>query len=546
MTFLPIVERELRAAARRRGTYWLRLVAALVGLVIGAWILLLPWWRQPSVVGPALFYALSITGFVYGLLAGLFATADSLSEEKREGTLGLLFLTDLKGYDIVLGKIVATSVNVVYGLLALFPIMAIPLLAGGVTGAEFWRVTLVAVNNLFFSLAVGMFCSALCRDERKALALTLTLVLSFAILLPVAGLIAHEWNNGHVFHPALFVPSPGYGCFFAFDETWRALRAYNWFYPSVLCVHAMSWALLLAACFIVPRTWQDRAATPAQMRRQSFVLRLNYGSTEARAARRARLLTINPFYWLAARERLKLMSFWIVCAVVGFGWAWGLTYYPREWKNGGMYLLTAILLHTLVKSWLGSEACRRFAADRQSGALELLLSTPLSVQEMVRGQALALRKQFFPPLVVLLLVDFLILMAERQDAEWVLACVAGMIMLAADLLALAWVGMWRGLNSQHVNRAAGATLARILVLPWLLFGLAMTLIGLLDHYGRLNLGRWWYGKGSILLWLGLGLAVNAFFGLSAWRRLHHEFRAVATERFEQKRFRGKRAKTASG
>ena len=29
-------------------------------------------------------------------------TADALSSEKRNGTLGLLFLTDLKGYDIVL------------------------------------------------------------------------------------------------------------------------------------------------------------------------------------------------------------------------------------------------------------------------------------------------------------------------------------------------------------------------------------------------------------------------------------------------------------
>src|SRR6185295_17312104 len=92
-------------------------------------------------------------------------------EEKREGTLGLLFLTDLKGYDIVFGKIVATSLNVVYGMLALFPIMAIPLLAGGVTGAEFWRVVMVALNNLFFSLAVGLFCSALSRDERKAMIL---------------------------------------------------------------------------------------------------------------------------------------------------------------------------------------------------------------------------------------------------------------------------------------------------------------------------------------------------------------------------------------
>src|SRR5271155_4068654 len=41
MTFLPIVVRELRVAARKRRTFWLRVVAALVALVIGGAILIL-------------------------------------------------------------------------------------------------------------------------------------------------------------------------------------------------------------------------------------------------------------------------------------------------------------------------------------------------------------------------------------------------------------------------------------------------------------------------------------------------------------------------
>ena len=82
------------------------------------------------------------------LLAGIFTTADCLSEEKREGTLGLLFLTDLKGYDIVLGKIVAASVNWFFGLLALFPVLALSLLMGGVAPGEFWRKILGLATSL--------------------------------------------------------------------------------------------------------------------------------------------------------------------------------------------------------------------------------------------------------------------------------------------------------------------------------------------------------------------------------------------------------------
>ena len=129
MTFLPVVERELRVAARLPGTHWVRLVAAFVALGIGGWIMAIPYFRNtPGVLGMALFVSMSILMNFYALLIGVLRTADCLSEEKREGTLGLLFLTDLKGYDIVLGKLAATSLNTFYGMLAIFPILAISLL----------------------------------------------------------------------------------------------------------------------------------------------------------------------------------------------------------------------------------------------------------------------------------------------------------------------------------------------------------------------------------------------------------------------------------
>ena len=39
MTFLPIVERELRVAARRHSTFWMRLVLALAAIAISFWLL---------------------------------------------------------------------------------------------------------------------------------------------------------------------------------------------------------------------------------------------------------------------------------------------------------------------------------------------------------------------------------------------------------------------------------------------------------------------------------------------------------------------------
>src|SRR5262245_12834108 len=129
MTFLPIVERELRTAARKRVTIRVRVGAALIALIIGGGFLVLGMMFRGmgmpgSSLGRGIFATLTWLALIAVLSAGLFLTADCLSEEKRDGTLGLLFLTDLRGYDVVLGKLFATSLRAAFSLLAMFPILA--------------------------------------------------------------------------------------------------------------------------------------------------------------------------------------------------------------------------------------------------------------------------------------------------------------------------------------------------------------------------------------------------------------------------------------
>src|SRR5438445_3722175 len=179
MTFLPIVARELRVASRRRATYWVRSSAALAVIVLGTWFFLMLRGQSPQVVAQVLFGLLTGAAVLYCLLSGVRATADCLSEEKREGTLGLLFLTDLKGYDVVLGKLAANSINAFYGVLAVVPMLAVPLLLGGVTPGEFGRMAIVTINTLFFSLSIGICVSAFCRSARIAAGTTCFLVSLF-------------------------------------------------------------------------------------------------------------------------------------------------------------------------------------------------------------------------------------------------------------------------------------------------------------------------------------------------------------------------------
>jgi len=530
VTFLPIVGRELLEASRRRSTYWIRLASAAGGLLIGGWIMLMMRRESPGELGLALFVALSVAAYLYCLFIGVFRTSDCLSEEKREGTLGLLFLTDLKGYDIVFGKLAATSLNAFYGILALFPVMAIPLLVGGVAIAEFWRVMLVALNTLFFSLAAGMFCSSISRDERRAMVVAFLIVLFFAGGFPFLSLACHEWRPAWPLYKYLLVPSPGYAAVMAFDEPAR-FSPFNYFYYSVAFTHVLSWALLIAASLIVPRTWQDRALTAKEVRRREWLNRLKLGASEKRRAFRRRLLDINPFYWLVARDRLKPIAVWAFLALGAFIWMLGLIFDPQDWKDDGVYIWTALIAHTVLKFWVVTEACRRFSLDRQSGALELLLSTPISVKEILRGQWQGLERQFTGPVFTVLLADFVFLLSSPREPEVVLMWIAGMVVFLADIVTLAWLGMWRGLNSRHPNRAAAAALVRVLMLPWMVYLFLLSWIG---TSGGFSGGR---GTGPVLivLWAVISLVFNAVFGLPARRRLQEEFRQVATQRFETRK-----------
>src|SRR5256885_14793366 len=169
--------------------------------------------NPPQTIAQVLFGVLTSCATLSAFLSGLRATADCLSGEKREGTLGLLFLTDLRGYDVVIGKMAANSINAFYGILAVLPIFGVPLLMGGITLGEFGRMTLVAINALFFSLSLGICISAFSRSSRKSASMTFLLLLFFSAALPALGGYFMYLTTSTQFPPAFFWPSAGFTYF---------------------------------------------------------------------------------------------------------------------------------------------------------------------------------------------------------------------------------------------------------------------------------------------------------------------------------------------
>ena len=543
MTFLPIVERELRVAARRRGTYGARTISAVAAIALCAWILIAlgqvagaPAFGLLAQGGAQLFRALSWLAFFYALITGVRLTSDCLSEEKREGTLGLLFLTDLKGYDVVLGKLVATSLNGAYGFLAMMPVLAIPMLMGGVTAGDFWRMCFALGDTLFLSLAAGIFVSCVSRIERKAMGGTVLLLFLLVCLPPFLGaVLAGGVMSSWLENPVQWI-SPWFCFLLASGSGSMAPVGVDNFWCSLFVIHTLGWLLLALASRIVPHVWKDKPGSRRIASWRRWWHDLLFGSAEYRVRLRRRLFAINPICWLSSRERLSRAYPWFFLGAMAVIWLVGCISSKGELLQPGPIWSVSYFLHAIFKYWFATLACHSFAEDRNQGALELLLSTPLTIKEMLRGQWLALWRCLGWPIIAIIGSDVVLYCVslyvpqswwQRSDKElWGLALGGNLVMFVVDLVTLGWVGMWTGVNSKNAQHAASKTVGRVLALPCLVAYLCGVLTSLMVSRPSNN-----FEFVLFAVWVVAGVCADAVFGPWAYLKLHEELRRVAALRY---------------
>lgn len=486
MTFLPIVERELRVAARLPATFRNRtLTAGLVAAVAVVMLLVGSMAGSPASIGTACFQTLAFLTLCFCLSEGLRKTADCLSEEKREGTLGLLFLTDLRGHDVVLGKLAATSLNSFYGLVAILPVVALPLLLGGVTAGEYWRTTLALLNILFFSLCAGLAVSSSSTRQQQASSVTL-LVLLLVCAVPLL-----------TFTPVFYPLSPLYGFHTAFAAYYAGGQTGYW--KSFGATQLWSWLLLLWASLAAPRSWQETEARPhwSMSRRRRW-----WGWWPGRNQPRAQMLERNPVLWLTTRNPWPTAALNLLLLIAVMGTAAFALSGDRYLTSS--YVLGALILNFLVKVLVAEQSARFFAEARRENALELLLGTPLTQEQIINGQILALERFFLLPVSIILLVEFCggllgTFFGSYHGSKWngadeavyfVIGSMLYLGMFCADIAAVIWAGMWFGLSSKKPARAGSRTVLIVLVAP--LAGLLLWCPGYL------------YFIGSPIFWIAWG------------------------------------------
>lgn len=520
MTFLPIVERELLVAARRGRTHWVRFA-----LTAGTALLLMRFFLgfgvvNPAVMGQAAFVWLSSTAFVLACAACLL-TADTLSAERREGTLGLLFLTELRSWDITLGKLASGALGAVYAGLAFTPLLMLPVVAGGVTGWEAARTALALLAGLLVSLGAGLAASARevvqMRAWRQAglwVAGTVGLPALWAWLAPSAGL-------------PLGLLSPLMTLLQAQDTAYRTAPAEFWTSLAIQFLHA-GLLVTCAGAFLrrspLEALVQERPRSrlvpqePAGYSSEPFSNASYLAVNPPRPARprsRSGFVEAHLLQWLVDRQRGQRALCWTAAGLLCLsspGWILQpfLRWFPTAMLAPVAWpLLSGLAL--LAKALLAWAACRFLFEARRSGELELLLATPVGARTLIEAHWAAMKRRLRGPVALILIpvalhvgAAFLLLARAGAGGTWGISLLLSALYpflnaleLLSCLLAINWLGMWFGLTARRLANAVALTLAWAVGLPMLLHFLWSMTLWLLPAPGRSGsnwMAFWWLGS----------------------------------------------------
>jgi bacteriorhodopsin len=194
-------------------------------------------------------------------------------------------------------------------------------------------------------------------------------------------------------------------------------------------------------------------------------------------------------------------------------------------------ILFSFVLHVVFKCMVAADATRRLSEDRQSGALELLLVTPLSPADIIRGQQQALKRLFRWPKWILVFMNLLLLcqVLWPEGGRWTgpdksifaIIFASGIAFLFADCHVMGPVGICSALTTRRHPRAIWKTLRNVLLPSWLAI-LTFWFVGMTG--GAISSDT---VQTLVVVWVIFGLSVDAVMLASARARLGFNFRELA-------------------
>ncbi len=419
----PIFNRELLTIPRRERHYVTRAVylGALLVLSATAYLATMGWFGAATLgdmarFGPVLFQILTFVQLALFLFFSALAAASAIAQEKDRRTFVLLLMTDMRNYEIVLGKLFGSLLPIATLILATIPLLMSLLLLGGLGLSQVVdAVIIVAATSLAAGSLGGLM--ALWR-ERTFQSLALTVLVLVLYLCLVQGLSVFGLQSLSVYlNP-----------FVALARVQHPNAEEAGFAPAYgFALVMLGWTVVINGIGLFKlRVWNPsgepimQREKPADDKEIDPIFEPDKAKQLARATAhaapgRVRHVEGNPILWreiatraYGRRPLLVKVAYAVVLLLIGFFALAPLIQGRPPVGFEAAYGLVPIAVLSLLL--VAAQATTAITSERDTGALDLLLVTDLTPREFIFGKLGGIgfnTKEFLlPPLVLAVIYAF--------------------------------------------------------------------------------------------------------------------------------------------
>ncbi|WP_439626723.1 ABC transporter permease subunit [Gemmata sp.] len=419
----PIFMREVVTVPRRAGHHAGR--AAVVGLLailgVTTWQATVGFARDATLGETAAFGLLlfQIVAFVQLLLTLFFAAmsaAGAVSQEKDRRTFILLLLTDMRDYEIVLGKLLGSLLPILTQILVTAPVLSLLLFLGGIDPEQVLQTVLVLAASAVAAGSLGGLVALWRERTFQALALAVLFLVLYVCVVQALGAVGpaldpdadwfqvQAWLDPFVTMQSVLAPPA---------EGWGALAPA---YGFVLVM--VGWCAVLNGIGI----WKLRKWNPSGepiMQREGADATLDTDESievEKRAKAHAapgalREVWANPVLWrevrtlaYGRRPLLVKLAYGTVLAMILYFAVTELNRPGGRPSFAAAYGMVPVVVLSLLL--VAAQAATSITSERDTGALDVLLVTDISPREFVFGKIWGVvyncKEYLIPPLILAL------------------------------------------------------------------------------------------------------------------------------------------------
>jgi hypothetical protein len=444
----PFIDRELKLALRQhRGGY--RHIAAFTLAALAIFFLLLTHLFDiaPHKAGAPLFSSLVIYCILEAVLIG--DDAAQLFPEDQRINLALLFGTGISPREVFFGKFIAIFIAPLSRLLTVVPCLFIVIMMKAATPQVCALLLVTALVLMAFNSSLNLLSSLLFK-ERAAAAIGaysgLALLLGF---FPFLNLLNRSFGFGGIDRFWLSL-NPATAPWILFDSPRNDTELY---YVSLSLLFSALLAILFfsATVFLLGTIWQDQVSGVQPLPFSRFLA--SFRNWQCRRVRH--VLEVNPYLWLIQRDQRPALLTWSIFVALALIWLAGLAYWRGAWLIPLNFWVTLVLLGLIVRAMTEYLGARQIGLDRFNGSLELLITSPLTVADIVAAQHAAIRNYIRPLYIFLAALHLLFFLLGLLFFAIPPGALTNYILISA-LVALFgpwlnfqgyWVAFWISLNT---------------------------------------------------------------------------------------------------